>query len=153
MLNVCVFVLSVELWWNATSTKQFSSTWSKHANVSHGFFSFYLLYCVLNMHLQSFLFDFYWKWYDCQGSGIFQTFEVFTKLIELKSSRKWLILLNYSPVDCLTIILTLWKYYYPYHHVSSLREQAPQRLSCQISTNQHEAESIANVNRHWKTQA
>ena len=147
---VTVFFLSVELWWNATSTKQFSSTWSKHY-VSHGFFLFYLLYCVLNMHLQLFLLDFYWKWYDCKGSGIFQTFEVFTNLIELKSSTKWLLLLNYSPVDCLTIILTLWRCFYWYHHISSLQEQASRRLSCQISTNQRKMESSTNVTRHWKT--
>ena len=28
---------------------------------------------------------------------------------------------------------------------------APRRLSCQISTNQREAETSANVNKHWKT--
>ena len=30
---------------------------------------------------------------------------------------------------------------------------APRRLSCQISANQREAETNANVNRHWKTRA
>ena len=30
---------------------------------------------------------------------------------------------------------------------------APRRVSCQISTNQHEAEINANVNKHWKTRA
>ena len=30
---------------------------------------------------------------------------------------------------------------------------APPRLSCQISDNQHEAETSANVNKHWKTGA
>ena len=58
MLNVCVFVLSVELWWNATSTKQFSSTWSKHANVSHGFFpSVYFTVsetCICNLFFLTF---------------------------------------------------------------------------------------------------
>ena len=30
---------------------------------------------------------------------------------------------------------------------------APRRLSCQISANQREAETSANVNKHWKTRA
>ena len=30
---------------------------------------------------------------------------------------------------------------------------APRRLSCQISANQREAETSANVNNHWKTRA
>ena len=34
-----------------------------------------------------------------------------------------------------------------------LRRLAPRRLSCQISTNQREAETSANVNKHWKTRA
>ena len=29
----------------------------------------------------------------------------------------------------------------------------PRRLSCQLSDNQHEAETSANVNKHWKTRA
>ena len=30
---------------------------------------------------------------------------------------------------------------------------AQRRLSCQISANQNEAETSANVNKHWKTRA
>ena len=38
-------------------------------------------------------------------------------------------------------------------HSTSNSPVAPRRLSCQISANQHEGETSANVNEHWKTRA